>query len=73
MILMTKSKSGPVTMEIGKTVKEVMGGKTDFKVDQAGIIHTSVGKASFSHDQLFDNAVELLQAIAKLKPSSAKG
>ncbi len=71
--LMPNPKSGTVTMDIGKTVKEVKGGKIDFKVDKAGIIHTSIGKASFSQDKLYDNAVELLVSIAKLKPSSAKG
>ena len=60
-------------MEIGKTVKEIKAGKIDFKVDKAGIIHTSIGKASFSPDKLYDNAVELLVSISKLKPSSAKG
>ncbi len=71
--LMPNPKSGTVTMDIGKTVKEVKGGKIDFKVDKAGIIHTSIGKASFSQDKLYDNAVELLVSISKLKPSSAKG
>lgn len=71
--LMPNPKSGTVTMDIGKTVKEVKGGKIDFKVDKAGIIHTSIGKASFSPDKLYDNAVELLVSISKLKPSSAKG
>ena len=71
--LMPNPKSGTVTMDIGKTVKEVKGGKIDFKVDKAGIIHTSIGKASFTPDKLYDNAVELLVSISKLKPSSAKG
>lgn len=71
--LMPNPKSGTVTMEIGKTVKEIKAGKIDFKVDKAGIIHTSIGKASFSPDKLYDNAVELLVSISKLKPSSAKG
>ncbi|MDZ4758392.1 MAG: 50S ribosomal protein L1 [Bacteroidota bacterium] len=71
--LMPNPKSGTVTMDIGKTVKEVKGGKIDFKVDKAGIIHTSIGKASFTPEKLYENAVELLVSISKLKPSSAKG
>lgn len=71
--LMPNPKTGTVTMEIGKAVEEVKKGKIDFKVDKYGIIHTSVGKVSFSPDKLVDNAKELLQTIMKLKPSSAKG
>lgn len=71
--LMPNPKSGTVTTEIGKTVKEVKAGKIDFKVDKEGIIHTSIGKASFAPEKLVDNAVELIQTIAKLKPSAAKG
>jgi large subunit ribosomal protein L1 len=71
--LMPNPKSGTVTMEIGKAVKEVKMGKIDFKVDKAGIVHTSVGKVSFSSDQLADNAREFLHTLVKLKPSSAKG
>jgi len=71
--LMPNPKSGTVTQEVGKTVKEVKAGKIDFKVDKEGIIHTSIGKASFAPEKLFDNAVELIQSISKLKPSSAKG
>lgn len=71
--LMPNPKSGTVTTEIGKVVKEVKAGKIDFKVDKEGAIHTSIGKASFAPEKLHDNAVELIQAIAKLKPSSAKG
>lgn len=71
--LMPNPKSGTVTTEIGKTVKEVKAGKIDFKVDKEGAIHTSIGKASMPAEKLFDNAVELIQTIAKLKPSSAKG
>src|SRR4030065_1623148 len=71
--LMPNPKSGTVTMEIGKAVKEVKMGKIDFKVDKAGIVHTSVGKVSFSADQLADNAREFLHTLVKLKPSAAKG
>jgi large subunit ribosomal protein L1 len=71
--LMPNPKTGTVTMDIGKAVKDVKGGKIDFKVDKNGIIHASVGKVSFEADKLADNANELLQSIVKLKPSSAKG
>lgn len=71
--LMPNPKSGTVTQEIGKTVKEIKAGKIDFKVDKEGIIHTSIGKASFAPEKLFENAVELIQTLAKMKPSSAKG
>jgi large subunit ribosomal protein L1 len=71
--LMPNPKSGTVTTEIGKTVKEVKAGKIDFKVDKEGNIHTSIGKASFAPEKLAENAVELIQTIAKLKPSAAKG
>jgi len=71
--LMPNPKSGTVTQEIGKTVKEVKQGKIDFKVDKFGIIHTSIGKVSFEASKIHDNAVEILNMITKLKPSSAKG
>jgi large subunit ribosomal protein L1 len=71
--LMPNPKSGTVTMEIGKAVKEVKMGKIDFKVDKSGIIHTSIGKASFEADKITENAREFLNMILKLKPSSAKG
>jgi large subunit ribosomal protein L1 len=71
--LMPNPKSGTVTQEIGKTVKEIKAGKIDFKVDKEGIIHTSIGKSSFAPEKLFENAVELIQTLAKMKPSSAKG
>ena len=71
--LMPNPKSGTVTMEVGKAVADVKGGKIDFKVDKTGIVHASIGKASFAADKLYDNALELLQVISKLKPSSAKG
>lgn len=71
--LMPNPKSGTVSTEIGKVVKEVKAGKIDFKVDKEGAIHTSIGKASFAPEKLYDNALELIQTIVKLKPSSAKG
>lgn len=71
--LMPNPKTGTVTMEIGKAVKEVKAGKIDFKVDKLGIVHTSVAKVSFDADKIVDNARELLQTIVKLKPAAAKG
>lgn len=71
--LMPNPKSGTVTLEVGKAVKEVKAGKIDFKIDKAGIIHVSIGKASFSPDKIRDNAAEMIHTIAKLKPASAKG
>lgn len=71
--LMPNPKTGTVTNDVGKAVTEVKGGKIDFKVDKTGIIHASVGKASFDAQKLYENANEVLQTIAKLKPSSAKG
>lgn len=71
--LMPNPKSGTVTMEVGKAVQEVKAGKIDFKVDKAGIIHASVAKSSFDEDKIYDNALELIQTISKLKPSAAKG
>ena len=71
--LMPNPKSGTVTMEVGKAVKEVKMGKIDFKVDKFGIIHVGIGKASFEASQILDNAKEFLNMILKLKPSAAKG
>jgi large subunit ribosomal protein L1 len=71
--LMPNPKAGTVTMEVGKAVKEVKQGKIDFKVDKTGIIHTAVGKVSFDAEKLSDNVKEVLLALQKLKPSSAKG
>lgn len=71
--LMPNPKSGTVTLEVGKAVKEVKAGKIDFKIDKAGIIHTSIGKASFPPEKIRENAMEMIQTIAKLKPASAKG
>jgi large subunit ribosomal protein L1 len=71
--LMPNPKTGTVTMEVGKAVKEVKAGKIDFKVDKYGIIHAGVAKVSFERDKIVDNAKELISTIIKLKPSSAKG
>ncbi|RDV15233.1 50S ribosomal protein L1 [Pontibacter diazotrophicus] len=71
--LMPNPKSGTVTQDVAKAVKEVKAGKIDFKVDKFGIIHTSVGKSSFSAEQLAANAHEVLQTLNRLKPASAKG
>ena len=71
--LMPNPKTGTVTMEVGKAVKEVKAGKIDFKVDKFGIIHASVAKVSFEQDKIVENARELINTIIKLKPSSAKG
>ena len=71
--LMPNPKTGTVTMDVGKAVTDSKGGKIDFKVDKAGIIHAAVGKVSFDAEKLAENANELLQTIIKLKPASAKG
>ncbi len=71
--LMPNPKTGTVTMDIGKAVTDSKGGKIDFKVDKAGIIHAGVGKASFDAAKLEENANELINTVVKLKPSSAKG
>ncbi len=71
--LMPNPKAGTVTMDVAKAVREVKQGKIDFKVDKTGIVHTSVGKVSFTPDQLADNIKEVLVTLQKLKPSSAKG
>ena len=71
--LMPNPKSGTVTMDIGKAVKEIKAGKIDFKVDKFGIIHTTIGRASFEADKIAENAKELIQTIIKLKPTAAKG
>jgi large subunit ribosomal protein L1 len=71
--LMPNPKAGTVTTDIAKAVKEVKAGKIDFKVDKFGIIHASIGRVSFSPEQLKDNANEILHTVSKLKPSSAKG
>ena len=71
--LMPNPKSGTVTMDIGKAVKDVKMGKIDFKVDKYGIVHTSIGKVSFTADKISENAREFVNTIVKLKPSAAKG
>ncbi len=71
--LMPNPKTGTVTMEVGKAVEEVKAGKIDFKVDKYGIVHSGIGKVSFSGDKIRENANELVQTLIKLKPSSAKG
>ena len=60
-------------MEVGKAVAEVKQGKIDFKVDKYGIVHTSIGKVSFTEEQIIENAKEFMSTIMKLKPTSAKG
>jgi large subunit ribosomal protein L1 len=71
--LMPNPKSGTVTMEIGKAVKEVKQGKIDFKVDKSGIIHASIGKVSFEPHKIAENAKEFISMVNKLKPAAAKG
>jgi large subunit ribosomal protein L1 len=71
--LMPNPKTGTVTMDIGKAVTDSKGGKIDFKVDKAGIIHAGIGKVSFDAQKIAENAQEILSTIVKLKPSSAKG
>ena len=71
--LMPNPKTGTVTPNVGAAVAEVKKGKISFRVDKFGIIHSSVGRVSFSPDQLKDNAMELLEMLLKMKPSSAKG
>lgn len=71
--LMPNPKAGTVTLDVAKAVKEVKGGKIDFKVDKTGIIHTRVGRASFDADKLKDNVAEVITILSKLKPSAAKG
>jgi len=71
--LMPNPKSGTVTTDVAKAVQEVKAGKIDFKVDKTGIIHCSVGKVSFDDQKLAENAIEVIQTLIRLKPSSAKG
>jgi large subunit ribosomal protein L1 len=71
--LMPNPKSGTVTNDVATAVKEVKQGKIDFKVDKAGIVHTSIGKVSFASDQICDNAKEFVNTLIKLKPTAAKG
>lgn len=71
--LMPNPKTGTVTMEVGKAVKDVKAGKIDFKVDKFGNVHAAIGKSSFDSAMILDNATEFLQTIIKLKPAAAKG
>ena len=71
--LMPNPKTGTVTMDVAAAVKEVKAGKIDFKVDKTGIIHAAIGKASFSAQQILENANEILSTIQKLKPQALKG
>jgi len=71
--LMPNPKSGTVTLDVAKAVKEVKAGKVDFKIDKQGIVHASIGKASFSAEMIKDNAAELINMVVKLKPASSKG
>ncbi|MEM7107744.1 MAG: 50S ribosomal protein L1 [Bacteroidota bacterium] len=71
--LMPNPKSGTVTLDVAKAVKEIKAGKIDFKVDKFGIIHTSVGKSSFAPEKIKENIIEMVHTVSKLKPSSAKG
>ncbi|MDH6305411.1 large subunit ribosomal protein L1 [Parabacteroides sp. PF5-5] len=71
--LMPNPKSGTVTNDVGQAIKEVKQGKIDFKVDKTGIVHTSVGKVSFTPDQIRENAKEFISTLIKLKPTAAKG
>ena len=71
--LMPNPKSGTVTMDVAKAVKEVKQGKIDFKVDKFGIVHTSIGKVSFAPEKIAENAVEFVQTLIKLKPAVSKG
>ena len=71
--LMPNPKSGTVTTDVGKAVTDVKGGKIDFKVDKTGIVHASIGKVSFPAEKIYENALEVIQTISKLKPSAAKG
>ena len=71
--LMPNPKSGTVTMDVAKAVREVKQGKIDFKVDKTGIVHAAIGKVSFTEKQIYENAAEFLNAVAKLKPSALKG
>jgi large subunit ribosomal protein L1 len=70
---MPNPKTGTVTMEVGKAVQEVKAGKIDFKVDKFGIVHASVARMSFEPNKIYENTMEVLQTILKLKPATAKG
>jgi large subunit ribosomal protein L1 len=70
---MPNPKTGTVTMDVAKAVKDVKGGKIDFKVDKTGIVHASIGKVSFEADKIAENANELIKTLMKLKPATVKG
>ena len=71
--LMPNPKSGTVTMDVAKAIREVKQGKIDFKVDKTGIVHASIGKVSFAPEKMAENAKEFINTIIKLKPATAKG
>jgi large subunit ribosomal protein L1 len=71
--LMPNPKVGTVTTDVAKAVREIKGGKVEFRVEKAGIVHCPVGKASFNHDQLKNNFLALMETIYKAKPSTSKG
>jgi large subunit ribosomal protein L1 len=71
--LMPNPRTGTVTQDIGKAIKEIKAGKLEFRVDKAGIVHVPVGKASFTPEQLADNARAVLSSLLRAKPASAKG
>ena len=71
--LMPNPKTGTVTMNVGKAVEEVKAGKIDFKVEKNGIVHVSIGKVSFDSQKIYENALEVIKHIIKIKPSSSKG
>ena len=71
--LMPNPKSGTVTFDVGKAVKDITAGRADYRTEKAGVVHVSIGKVSFESDKLIDNAKEVIKAIEKVKPSSSKG
>jgi len=71
--LMPNPKTGTVTFDVGRAVREFKGGKIEYRVEKAGIVHAPFGKASFTQNQLYDNAVALLEALVRAKPASSKG
>jgi len=71
--LMPNPKVGTVTFDVGRAVKELKAGRVEFKVDKSGIVHTTVGKISFSADQLKENVMALMDTLIRAKPSSSKG
>ena len=71
--LMPNPKSGTVTFDVGKAVKDITAGRADYRTEKAGVVHVSIGKVSFESDKLIDNAKEVIKAIEKAKPSSSKG